>query len=370
MAPSDSHDSYGARGAHDASRRGPRHPRHAPPFPVSRSSPFPDGYDIVAERHALKDLVEADDLDMADPRFQRYAELERREALLRNMQSEHHATGGAQRDVVPYREAVAVKNDLGRLTDEADDSMTIHTREASRLFIGRAMLPGETGVGQSGGKKVGAAMRAIWYLSGNDNPYADFALIETWTSMENVIAELERRIDGMDRRLHRMQRRGLSFSIVRADPPVSVELGFRSPYGYSVVRLISTFDYFVRMVKTLVRKDLLSDKEGYEDIYTMTRHSRRIFERVVWLQRYLLRDELRPLSRRDWLASADELAKKRVQAAGALFGELPRGVFNGDVRPRHTRRHLDVSAEELRLLNEVPLAGDDAQLVAATEGLQ
>ena len=237
-------------------------------------------------------------------------------------------------------------------------------------FIGRAILPGESGVGQSGGKKVGAAMRAIWYLSANDNPYADFALIEVWASMEAAITELERRIKRMEGRLNKIQRRGMSFSIVRADPPVSVELGFRSPYGYSVVRLISTFDYYVRLVKTLVRKDLWSDQEGYQDIFTTTRRCRRIFERVVWLQRYLLRDELRPLSRRDWLPNADELARKRVQAALALFGELPRGVFNGDVRPRHSRRHLDISAEELRLLNEVPLAGDDPQLAAAIEGLQ
>jgi len=356
--------------AHDGNRHTPRNHRPAPPFPVSRSSPFPDGYDIVAERHALKDLVDADDPDVGDPRFQRYAELERRESLLRNMRSEHQARGGAERDVVPYREAVSVKNDLGRLTDEADDTMTIHTREASRLFIGRAILPGESGVGQSGGKKVGAAMRAIWYLSGNDNPYADFALIEVWASMEAAITELERRIKRMEGRLNKIQRRGMSFSIVRADPPVSVELGFRSPYGYSVVRLISTFDYYVRLVKTLVRKDLWSDQEGYQDIFTTTRRCRRIFERVVWLQRYLLRDELRPLSRRDWLANADELARKRVQAAVALFGELPRGVFNGDVQPRHSRRHLDISAEELRLLNEVPLAGDDTQLAAAIDGLQ
>jgi integrating conjugative element protein (TIGR03761 family) len=276
---------------------------------------------------------------------------------------------GAEKEVT-YREAVKVKNDLGKLTDESDDSMTIHTREASRLFIGRAKLPGETGYGQSGGKKVGASLRAIWYLSGNDNPYADFALIEAHTSIETTIASIEARIAAMEGRLDKMQRRGLTFSVVRADPPVSVELGFRSPYGYAVVRLISTFDYFVRLVKTLVRKDLLSDKEGYQDIFTMTRNCRRIFERVVWFQRYLMKEELRQLSRVDWLPTADEQAKKRVRAAVALFGELPRDVFNGDLQPRHSRRQLDVSAEELRLLNEVPLAGDEPQLASATDGLQ
>jgi integrating conjugative element protein (TIGR03761 family) len=352
-----------------ASKKSPRKPKLPPPFPVSKKSPFPDGYDIDAERIALKDMVEADDLDMTDPRFTRYAELERRETLLRQIKSEHSAMDGAEKEVT-YREAIKVKNDLGKLTDEADDSMTIHTREASRLFIGRAKLPGESGYGQSGGKKVGASLRAIWYLSGNDNPYADFALIEAHGSIESTMTTIEERITAMEARLEKIQRRGLTFSVVRADPPVSVELGFRSPYGYAVVRLISTFDYFVRLVKTLVRKDLLSDKEGYQDIFTITRSCRRIFERVVWFQRYLMKEELRELSRVDWLPTADEQAKKRLRAAVALFGELPRDVFNGDLTPRHSRRQLDVSAEELRLLNEVPLAGDEAQLAAATDGLQ
>jgi integrating conjugative element protein (TIGR03761 family) len=350
-------------------KRTARKPKLPPPFPVTKTSPFPDGYDIAAERIALEDMVKADDPDMSDPRFPRYSELERRESLLRQMRSEHTQVDGAESEVT-YREAIKVKNDLGRLTDEADDSMTIHTRESSRLFIGRAKLPGESGYGQSGGKKVGASLRAIWYLSGNDNPYADFALIEAHSSIETTIATIEERVTAMETRLEKIQRRGLSFSIVRADPPVSVELGFRSPYGYAVVRLISTFDYFVRLVKTLVRKDLLSDKEGYQDIFTITRSCRRIFERVVWFQRYLMKEELRQLSRVDWLPTADDQAKKRVRAAVALFGELPRDVFNGDLAPRHSRRQLDVSAEELRLLNEVPLAGDEAQLTTATDGLQ
>jgi integrating conjugative element protein (TIGR03761 family) len=339
-----------------------------PPFPTSLKSPFPDKYDIDAERQALVDLLAADDPDPSDPRYQRYVELERRESLLKSMTSTFRATDGAQAEV-PHFEAVRLKS-LGKLTDDAEDSMTLHTRDASRLFIGRAKAPGEQGYGQSGGKKVGAALRAIWYLSGNDNPYADFALLDAHGQIETTLAGLESEIEAMERRLEKLQARGLTFSIVRADPPVSVELGFRSPYGYSVVRLISSFDYYVRLVKTLVRKDLLSDKEGYQEIFTRTRACRKIFERVVWFQRYLMREELRPLSRGDWLPDASEEGKKRVRAAVEIFGELPRTVFNGDIQPRHTRRLRDVSPEELRLLNELPLAGHDAQLEAAAAALQ
>lgn len=338
------------------------------PFPVSTKSPFADGYDIVGERASLKDLVDADDLDTSDPRYSRYLELERREKLLKAMGLNHRLTGGAEQEV-PFSEASRVQS-LGKLTDDGEDSMTLHTRESSRLFIGRAKAPGEEGYGQSGGKKVGAALRAIWYLSESDNPYADFALIEAHGSIESNINELEASISSMEATLQKLKQRGLSFSVVRAQPPATVELGFRSPYGYSVVRLIATFDYFARVVKTLVRKDLMSDQEGYTEIFNRTRSCRRVFERVVWFQRYLMREELRTLSRADWLPAADAQGKKRVKAAVELFGELPREVFNGDVTPRHSRRSSDVSAEELRLLNELPLGGDEAVLEAAAVALE
>ena len=342
----------------------------ATPFPVSPDSPFNDGYDISGERSALRDLVDAEDFDKValDSRYPRYVELERREELLRQARAQHSHRGGADPEV-PNEETNRVNFQLGALTNEEEDTMTIHTRESSRLFMGRVMEPGKTGYGQSGAKKVGAALRAIWYLSGNDNPYADFSLIEASSRITQQLGELESAIAELEARLDKLKARGLSYSIVKADPPVTVTLGFRSPYGYSVVRLVSTYDYFARVVKSLVRKDLMSDKEGYATLFERTRSCRSIFERVIYFQRNLLREQMRALSRADWLPVADELARKRIAAAVALFGELPREVFNGSLMPRHSRRRIDLSDEELRLLDEVPLAGPDAALEAATESL-
>lgn len=348
---------------------GTRSNKSAPtPFPAGLVSPFADGYDINGERVALQDMVDADDLNELDPRYARYVELERREAQLKQKKTEFRSRDGAEPEV-DSREASMVKSQLGRLTDEEEDLMFLHTRESSRLFMGRMVEPGTQGYGQSGAKKVGAALRAVWYMSGNDNPYADFALIETNTRLSQMVQDLNLQTEDLGNRLAQLKKRGLSFSVLRADPPVKVVLGFRSPYGYAVVNLVSTFDYFVRVVKTMVRKDLLTDREGYAAIYTATRRCRSIFERVIWFQRYLMRDELRPLSRSDWLPTTDDQAQKRVLAAVQLFGELPREVFNGSLMPRHSRRRLDLSDEELRLLDAVPLAGVDRQLEAATESL-
>ena len=56
-------------------------------FPTSADSPFEDGYDIAGERDALKDLVEADEPDEKDPRWERFMDLLEREERLRQEQA-------------------------------------------------------------------------------------------------------------------------------------------------------------------------------------------------------------------------------------------------------------------------------------------
>ena len=59
------------------------------------------------------------------------------------------------------------------------------------------------------------------------------------------------------------------------------------------------------------------------------------------------------MSRSDFLPGANEEARKRVEAAVGIFGEVPQPIFTGEVRPRHSRRRVDVSEAEMRLLMEV-----------------
>ena len=56
-----------------------------------------------------------------------------------------------------------------------------------------------------------------------------------------------------------MQTRGLRVSVLKSRAPVEVELGFRSPYGYMIVDLILDFDWYARVVKTMVQKNRLAE---------------------------------------------------------------------------------------------------------------
>lgn len=335
------------------------------PLPTSADSPFPDKYDIIAEREALKDLIAADEPSMDDPRYARLVELEDRERTLKQLQSAHAQRNGADREV-PDAEAVKSRS-VGSLVGEDNDVMLLHTLEAGRLFIGRAMEPGKHGYGMSGGKKVGAALRAIWFLSGENNPYADYLLVNA----HNRILELRHRLTAASaentQQMERLRQQGLMYSMLKSAAPLPVTLGFRSPYGYSVIGLVSDYDYFVRSIKTLVRKDLMGDDEGHQAIYGVTKAARSIFEQVVYWQRQLLREEIRPHSRADFLPGAVPDAKKRIAFLTQTLGALPREVFTGAIRPRHSKNRVRLSEQELRLLDEVPLTIETDRL--ATEGL-
>jgi len=330
------------------------------PYPLSRDSPFADGYDIQSEATTLAHLIEADEPDMDDPLYPRFLEYCTRVEQLQKAQTRRRLRDYAE-EVVPDHEAAGMKQ-IGTLVGDGVDTMSLHTREAYRLFIGRSGDENR-GHGEISGKKCGAVLRSIWMLSATDNPYADLVLIQTTERIEKVRRVLEAEIAAKTRTLDQIQQRGLKLSVMRSQRPLDVELGFRSPYGYMVAELILDFDYYARMIKTLMVKSQMTDTEGRAALFGLGRQIRSIFEQLIPLQKRLLDERLKSLCRGDW-ASTDETARKRVQAATALFGELPRDIFAGDRLPRHTKRRVDLSPAERELLQTMPLkpeAGTDEE---------
>lgn len=335
-------------------------------FPTSSDSPFPDGYDIEAEREALKDMLEADTVDQSDPRYLRYVELESREDQLSKMRRVHDLRQGANTDLKD-KEAMAIR-EMGKLTmsEDDNDSVEIHTMHAARLFMGREVKPGDSGYSMTGGRRVASALKSIWHDSSSDNPYADYILILVDDRMDQIRREIDKRITVMQKQFSNLEQQGMRFHVLRNPKPYVVPLGFKSPYGYAVMMIINRYDYYVRMVRSLVSKSLLTDKAGHDQILEITRQCRSIFEEAVRLQRILSKQQLKGLSRSDFLPTADDLAKKRVIAIVALLGELPREVFAGQIKPKHSRRKSNVSEQEQKLLNEVPLNVDIPEDALAT----
>jgi len=305
--------------------------------PVSADAPFPDGYDIAAGR----------------------------EAQLQKMKPTRKPRQPAQK-IVPAPVAPGVA-ELGRLVDDEPDTMTLHTREAYGVFTGRR--PDAQGKSEhiGGGARFAAVLKSIWDLSGNDNPYADWLLITMHGRLTGLRLKIERATSAKQKLIDLVKTQGLSFSVMRSRSPKTVELGFRSPYGYATVALIVVFDYYVRLVKTLIRKDRLSDAQGRAAIREAGRGVRALFLEPIRWERFLLRREMRALCRADFLPSADDAGKKRAAVAVTLFGEVPRTIFTGAQVPRHTRRRARFTPSELQLLEQASLHADNTAHVDETE---
>ena len=245
---------------------------------------------------------------------------------------------------------------LGQLADTTPDTMTLHTQDAYRMFTGRPADAEGHGSQIVGGRRFAAVLKSIWHLSANDNPYADWILVRMYDDLVAVRSHLDQVIKSREESFELLRRKGLGLSVMTSRNPKTVELGFRSPYGYATAEAIVEFDFYVRMIKTLVHKDRMSDAEGRAAIRAMGRQMRALFLEPIRWERHLLRDELRQMSRSDFLPSADENARRRLQAAVALFGEVPRPVFTGANAPRHTRRRVKLTDAELRLLEQASLS--------------
>ena len=319
-------------------------------FATTANSPFTDGYSIEGERAVLADFLadKARQLDELDPEYERYIELMDREDRLENMVTRFENRKGAE-DVVEQKEAISM-NFLGSLVDEQVDQMALHTKEALRMFMGRARDPGKELQPIIGGKRVAAALRALWMLTGNDNPYADWGLLRHEQTIKEVGKLLSKHIKDAQDALDQQKARGLTFSVLQSSSPQMLNLGFKSPYGYAVAQLVSDFDYFVRLQKTLERKNLRSDAQVRQIITETTRVIRRVFNETARFDRWLMREEMKGLCRADFVSDGNPEGAKRVQFAAGVFGGCPSEVYSGKLQPRHSRRYLQISAAERKLL--------------------
>jgi integrating conjugative element protein (TIGR03761 family) len=322
-------------------------------FATKASSPFSDGYSIEGEQAALADFLgdRSRLTNELDPQYERYVELVDRQERLETMQTSFEIYKGAE-PVVDKKEALSM-NFLGSLENEQVDQMALHTKEAFRMFMGRAQSPNKELQPIIGGKRIAAALRALWILTTNDNPYADWALLRHEQTIKEVGKLLNKHIKDAQEALDQQKVRGLTFSVLQSSSPQVLNLGFKSPYGYAVAQMVTDFDYFIRLQKTLERKNLRSDAQVRQVITETTRVIRRVFNETARFDRWLMREEMQGLCRADFLPDGDPQGAKRVQFAAEVFGPCPAEVYSAKLQPRHSRRRLQISPADRKLLQAV-----------------
>jgi len=349
-------------------------------FFTSRTSMFSDGYDLERERIEVLPLIQRADagepIEAAHPMFDRYMLY-----LDRMAEHQHNSRQRQSRaDQASPVSRVEVKQyqALGGLTnaDDEGDSIVIHTKEAFQLFIGRAADPDNNKAPRIiSFKKVGAAYRLLWNLSTNNNPYADWALIDL-SERRNVLQEqLSKSVTDLQATLSEMAaRRGVKYSIAKNGTPQELPIKFRSPYGYAMVESLAEFDFLVRLIRTLVFKARLTVPLADQLIRDHMRLFRAHFNEVKRFEKYLGEPDLLLLTRNDFLPTADDVARKRVAKCIEMFGEVPRNVFSMELAPPFKSHRGDLGEAERELLRKVSTgvmdAADAAEAASAEAGAQ
>lgn len=339
------------------------------------NSPFSDGYDLDAERKILAEagILDSEDEDLIrHPLWNRFTEYELRLGAINKAMSVHNYRSGAD-PLVNDREANRIM-DIGRLESEADDVLKVNTRHAYRLFMGRAKPPVQQEVGKEvfpivGGRKAAASLLALWNLSAKDNPYADWALIKFIDKVEKLKGKLVSGTEKLQKQMAEMAHRGFTIHMMSSIKPQTLELGFRSPYGYEIAYLLAEFDYAVRTILTMGMKALMDSERADLTIAVLQREARAIFYEVLRAQRVLTNEHLAALTRADWLPTADEQAALRIKGCVALLGELPKDVLNLTRVPKHHKKLRQLSDDDRRLLDAYSLTEVEAEPIGAEEGL-
>lgn len=224
-----------------------------------------------------------------------------------------------------------------RLATVSHDVMTLHTSEALRLFVGQAADARWRVPPLAGGKHFASALKEIWYLSARDNPYADWHMIRAYDQLILLRGQTQKATRMHTQRLTEIRHSGLSINVMASTRPVEVSLGFRSPYGYAVAAAIVEFDYYVRVVRTLVHKDQLLPTQGQEEMAILSNTYFALFAKAMQWKRLLLHDDIKGLSRRDFVSEANGAGQQRVCAALGFLGPLPPLVLSRKQVPRHVR---------------------------------
>ena len=253
--------------------------------------------------------------------------------------SAHNATATAKR-MVPRRPRPAL------LVDVSPDTLRLHTRDAFWMFIGRRANKGRNEHSIVGGQRAAAALNAMRHMSVGGNPYADWLLVRFEEQLSEIRERLAAAVRESEAGFESLRQKGLALTVLGSRHPLELTVAFDSSYGYAVAEVILEFDYYVRIVKTLVLKNRITPDEASAAIRAVGRPLRGLFVWVIRSEYALRAPALTGLTRGDFLASADESARERVLHAVRRFGEIPEDVLAESIVPRHvTRRDRAKPAE-------------------------
>jgi integrating conjugative element protein (TIGR03761 family) len=227
---------------------------------------------------------------------------------------------------------------MGKLVSETQDTIAIHTLQAARVFQG--MRYDDKRMGYPGMAYTSIAMTGIWEASGSDNPFVEWTLIQSEERLAGIDRKMSHYVQQVNEKIEHAKQMGLNISMAVNRKPAIYPINFGSPYGYLLARLVLNFDQFVRSVKGLEMRTLLSQDEGERTIHQVRREVLSTFQDIVSNRKIVGNKMLREIRRSDWL---DTGKRNHLAAICAVVGLVPNDVLGKDRKPKHGRAFFETS---------------------------
>ena len=198
-------------------------------------------------------------------------------------------------------------------------SITLHTRQAQRLFRGRRRTDDKPSI--IGLTAFSAMMTRVWEAAGRDDPYADWILLQAEQAIEDTRKQVKARQQEVDK--HLSSRTRVKIEVAASLEPVELPLNFPTPYGYMGAYLIEDFDQLVLSLLTAVHVALMPRDTAMAALASTSKAIRRAFLTPT-------RHKLLGITRQDIL-----MTTQRGAQAVAAMGELPPEILAGELRSRY-----------------------------------
>ena len=145
--------------------------------------------------------------------------------------------------------------------------LTLQTRHAQRLVRGRAAAPDKPAIiGLFG---FADRLRGIWQGARQDDPYADWWLIQIHTALAAVKQRIQAGQQTLAERLAASQT--LAVTVAVSQKPYRTPLRFANPYAYRGARWLGEYDNLARGVLSAVHVGLMdaadADPIGSETVF-------------------------------------------------------------------------------------------------------
>lgn len=290
----------------------------------NKNSPFKNGYDIERAAKALGNKVHNSHLAETDADFSKWQTFKAHEKLLREyieQQTERKLTLQWGEFDISHSQNERF-NKVGMLSNTQADFVQLHTKQGVRMWDGNNDKNAKRWAGVRYGLRLSNELTSF---AMKDNPFAQAALLrleDGLTEVENYFNETQ---SSITHQLEDLSKNGISITIVGNPEPVLISLNSVRGYGFRLLKSLTDYDLFVRSIKTLTIKGLMSNAQGNDVLYNAGRQLRRVLNDL-----YIDTNRIRNIQdfTRASILDTDLCSRLKVAIDNQALDKIPEQVWN------------------------------------------